>query len=94
MTEITTSAPGFMTAWPDQATQVAPLWEYRVPGGESQGSATFPPSFRALDAPLVHVIAGAPGDSGRPLPRLGVARSTTGRATDVDNFKAAPFERR
>ena len=94
MTELPTSAPGFVTARPNQAAQIAPArWEYQVPSGESQGSATFSPSFRPLEAPLVRLVQAAPSRVSRPLPRTGIARSTTGRATDVDDNKGAPFVR-
>jgi hypothetical protein len=94
MTELPTSAPGFVAARPDQAAQIAPApWEYQVPSGESQGSASFPPSFRALEAPLVRAGKGEAGRVSRPLPHTGIARSATGRATDVDDNKGAAFER-
>lgn len=93
MTSHQTSAPGFDAAQPTQAVGVLmPGWEYEFPTGEQQGIASFRAGFQALDAPLVRLERAEGGWMGsRRRPRLGIAQSSGGRATDVDNAKGAPY---
>jgi hypothetical protein len=92
MSSVISSAPGFTSAHPAQASQMTVTrWEYQVPEGDTQGSATFPASFQALEAPLVRFEEAEATARSRPAPRLGIARSTYGRASDVDEDKGAPF---
>lgn len=91
MTSVKTSAPGFGAANPTHAAGVlAPEWEYELPSGEQQGTASFDDSFKALDALVVRSLR-HDWQSERPLPRLGIARSAGGRATDVDDRKGQPY---
>lgn len=93
MTDTLNSAPGFGAARPYQVAVVR-KYDYQVPVGEPQGTASFPASYRALDAPIVALLRGAAEAGRRRIPHLGVGTSTRGRATDVDDNKEAPLRQR
>lgn len=90
MTHRTDSAAGFAGALPNQAagTLTGPEFRFQPPAHDS---ATFSSSFKALDSLVVRSMRDASMGSARPVPRLGIASSSRGRATDIDDDKGAPY---
>lgn len=86
----TDSAPGFAGAMPNQAAGMltGPEFRFQPPAHDS---ATFSSAFQALDSLIVRSMRDASLVASRPAPRLGIASSTEGRATDVDDDKGAPY---
>ena len=93
MTFTSVSAPGFAGAMPNQApaTLTGPALLFQPPRNDS---ATFAPSFRALDSLVVRTMRDQSLGTTRPAPRLGVGTSSQGRATDIDEDKGAPYRER
>jgi hypothetical protein len=95
MTNQSMSAIGFANLVPAPANALLtgqPGWDVYTLPDSTESSVTFGTTFRSLDCPIVEVLRSERLPvSGRPIPRVGIASSKAGRATDVDEDKGAAF---